>query len=340
MQRSRKQLLAFLPTGKVPTLPNESNQCRGIMWLPSGLDTIARKMVDVGEAIWETIASDFDSDDPYENRRASGASRTSGGAQDSNNDSDDQRKRQKKLDTEFMRLAKRVRMDVLKNNSVHTVDIWSTALKMMVVSRALLLDDEDRVVQTPPTETPPECPQPEEAPAEELAEPEIDAPEEHIPEDSPPSPPKVYISPFHPASEAFDSEFPALKAVQPVQVAAPKEEPKTHEEPETSNAIRESLTPEPSSRQDTATTRGQSRNGARQKQVWRGGLPLEIWRRIIANSVGADGILSKNQQVQIMRYAADWDVMAYKMTIQGAEEYQQIWKFLETVKCFTYSSGW
>jgi hypothetical protein len=335
MQQPPEQLLEFLPLGKALVLPNKVDECKGIIWLPNAMDTVARRMIDIGEAIRQLSASDSDGEDSYENRRTSDGTKPGAENPNSTHDTTGQRKLQKKLDIEYMRLAKRIRMDALKNNNVHSVEIWSTALKMMVVSRALLLEDRHRIVETPSEDSPLED-EAVEAVEDVIGQEEHDS-EDGFPEDQEPEviPTTEHaVSSFDPASEAFDTEFPAL------HVPKRAEEVTIHNEVETNNPTMESPTPEPqmpATRQGRGNGRANFSPGATQKEIMRGGLSLDMWRRIIADAVGADGILSVNQQVHIMRYASDWDVLAYKLTIQGVEDYQQIWKFLETVGCFTYS---
>ncbi|RMJ22638.1 leucine rich repeat protein [Aspergillus sp. HF37] len=332
MQQPPEQLLAFLPPGKALALPNTVDECKGIIWLPNNeLDAVARRMVDIGEAVRQLSASDSDGEESYENRRTSDGTKPSAESPSSARDTTGQRKLQKKLDIEYMRLAKRIRMDALKNNNVHAVEIWSTALKMMVVSRTLLLEDRHRIVKTPSEVSPLEDEPVEAVIEQEEHDPEDGFPEEQESEVVPTT--EHAVSSFDPASEAFDIEFPALHVPKRAEVAI-------HDEVEANNPTTESPTPEaqmPATRQGRGNGRAHFSPGATQKEITRGGLSLDMWRRIIADAVGAEGILSQNQQVQIMRYASDWDVLAYKLTIQGVEDYQQIWKFLETVGCFIYS---
>ena len=60
-------------------------------------------------------------------------------------------------------------------------------------------------------------------------------------------------------------------------------------------------------------------------------------RAVVAFAADADGVLTPAQQDRIVRYATDWRSIEAEMRAQGAEEYQQIWKLIETAGCFTYS---
>lgn len=345
MQRSPEQLLAFLPSGKTITLPETASQCKGIIWLPSSeLDVVACKMVEMGEAV-RLLSCDSDSEaidqsSSIEDSQVSADSPTAG------NDSASQRKLQKKLEFEFARLAKRVRLEALKVAGVHSIQIWSTALRMMIVSRSLLLEDKDRAIDTPS-----EVSQPEEeaiiedAPAE-LATGLVEhgpANDSHVHEQKPEHyrfMENIMMSSFYPSADAFEAEWPAIHELKDRAngVSNPTEDKIAQKVPE---ARTRDETPATGLQAPTAHHGKEARNSsgpsAGPKKTWLFGLPLELWRRVIADAVGADGILSRGQQIRIMRYAADWDVLAYKLTIQGVEDYQQVWKFLETVSCFTYS---
>lgn len=325
MQRSPEQLLAFLPSGKALALPNTADQCKGIIWLPNNeLDTVSWKMIDIREAVRHlSTTNDSDCEESYDGNIPSAEN------SDSLCDTTGQRKLQKKLDIEYMRLAKRVRMDALKNSKVHAVEIWGIAVRMMVVSRVLLLEDRSRIIETCPEGSPSEDGS---AIEQEEHDPADFFPGEQKPADFPST--EHTTSSFDPPFDAYDVEFPAL------QVPTRNGKVDVHNEVEVNNTTPEDSTPEPpmpAVRQTRVRVTARSSPSATHQQSWRAGLPLELWRRIIADAVSAEGILSQNQQEQIMRYASDWDVLAYKLTIQGAEDYQQIWKFLETVSCFTYS---
>lgn len=124
-------------------------------------------------------------------------------------------------------------------------------------------------------------------------------------------------------------------ATQQVQQA---QQTNGHDKDVQSRETKESTPPSQPTRSGKGKSHPSSVARTSRKREWRFGLPFAFWRQIIADAVGADGILSYQQQVRIMAYAADWNAVSYELTIKGAEDHQQIWKFLETVKCITYSS--
>lgn len=204
---------------------------------------------------------------------------------------------------------------------------------MMIVSRALLLNDKDRAVEAPSEaessgvgETD-ETVEEEEKEAEETVEqsPEYVFDEYELLE-------TITAGPFHPGAKYFEINFPSLQQVQQAQ------QTNGHDKDVQSRETKESTPPSQPTRSGKGKSHPSSVARTSRKREWRFGLPFAFWRQIIADAVGADGILSYQQQVRIMAYAADWNAVSYELTIKGAEDHQQIWKFLETVKCITYSS--
>ncbi|RHZ69378.1 hypothetical protein CDV55_100316 [Aspergillus turcosus] len=330
MHRSPEQLLAFLPSGKGPILPEAAEQCKGIIWLPNdGLGPNECKLLDKAELVREYKSNDDTANDELTEDDDQNAA---------------QRKLQKKLDIEHARLAKRVCIEALKKEGVHSNDIWRVALKMMVVSRALLLNDKDRAVETPSGEEPSEEPSGVEETdenAEEEEETLEQIPEIVFDEYGLFEPIPIAVGPFHPDAEHFEVEFPSLQQLQQVQQAQQVQQVQQtngHDKDVQSQETKESTPPSQPARSGKGKSHPSSVSRSSRKREWRFGLPFAFWRQIIADAVGADGILSHQQQVRIMTYAADWNAVSYELTIKGAEDHQQIWKFLETVKCITYSS--
>lgn len=328
IHRSPEQLLAFLPGGKALTLPDIVGQCKGIVWLPNrDLGPLAQKLLEMTE-MFRDWTSDTESDDELaeEIRSPSKAAGNLLAVQSPLNKADITKQRQvrKKLDIEYVRLTKRVRIDILKVEGVHSADIWSTALKMMVTCRALLLEDKDRRGDTA-TE------------GEEIIPGHPEEPEEHIhPEMYTPGsiPPASRVGPFHPSTEDFAMHFPTIQAASATAMTPTRPQSKAAE----------NITP-PSQTQATRSGKGHARatpaaSAPAKKETWRFGLPMELWRRIIADALGAEGILNREQQLQIMRYASDWNALANELTIKGAAEHQQIWKILDSINCFTYNPTW
>ncbi|RDW65860.1 uncharacterized protein DSM5745_09599 [Aspergillus mulundensis] len=369
-QRASEQLLTFLPPGKASAIPEAAEEGKSIIWLPNNsFAATARRLLDVTVSILAHKAKD-------QVQEASDVEgRTDEEDEDTETDEDTKRKMQGKLALELKRLTKRVQLEALKQEGVHASDIGITALKMMVVSRALLLEDKDRFVENlEPGQTQLETETLEGATDEEQVEHDLGyvseeedtlveqspSPVEYLPEPQYTFSQSFAAGPFLPGAKLFDEEFPALQSMrQERRQPQPSAKPVTPE-PEiketlaaspltvltsspgrpasfdnSTKANTPSVTTQPT-RSCKSNVRGSGAQKAR-KQTWRFGLPTEIWRRIIAEAVGAEGVLDQEQQQHIMQYAADWDAVAYELTIKGAEDHQQIWKFLHTVGCLTYS---
>ncbi|PLB50143.1 hypothetical protein P170DRAFT_445518 [Aspergillus steynii IBT 23096] len=350
IQRTPDQLLEFLPTtAKTLALPEEAKECKGIIWLPNyDLGDIAYQLLYLSESIHdlkdmsdpEEADDEADDEDDTQSSSDQPAARKMGTLE--------MRKMQSKRGVDLSRLNKRVRMEALKKEGVHSFDIWITALRMMLVSRALLLEDMDRPCDTPVEEEvdtqveheEPEKPAPE-PPKRVIHDLSEDARVEQL--RNLPHPPqdvsRINPGPFFPGTEEFFANFPALRPVPIIQID-------TAEDGSNSEATNDSETA--ANKDGFSSTGGPGHRSGKpnarfiaarepEKTQWRYGLPLALWRRIIADAVGANQVLDEEQQERIMRYASDWKALGYEMTITGAEDHQQIWKFLETVHCFTYS---
>ncbi|KAL5337904.1 hypothetical protein BJX70DRAFT_219764 [Aspergillus crustosus] len=331
-QRASEQLLTFIPPVKASAIPEAAVDNKSLIWQPNeGLAVHAKRLLDVTESIREhksKAQAESDADD--------------------STDEDTQRKLQSKLALEYTRLTKRIRLEAMKLEGIHASDITSIAFNMKVVARALLLDDEDRPKKEKEEEPTEESMVAVEKPPESEVEVEEVEEEEVMPK--PPSPPVKILdrSPydflrflpvgrFHPAAAAFDAEFPTLPPTHKIEV--PEEVTATPEKAAPESDVKSDPEISSSSDQRTRSTKASRSTPPKKarKSSWRFGLPFEIWRRIIADVVGAEGILDHEQQFRIIHYASSWEAVEYELTIKGAEEHQQIWKFLETVGCFTYS---
>ncbi|PYI29234.1 hypothetical protein BP00DRAFT_349222 [Aspergillus indologenus CBS 114.80] len=319
LQRAPESLLGFLPVvGKAVVLPESAASCKSIIWRPNDkLAPHVLRMIEVAEALQQL----------RESKASDTSSETS---QDL--DSASQQKLQSKLRTEFTRVCKRVRLEVIRADGVHSSTIWSTALRMMLVARALLLEDRDRPIECEDNDILERMPipRPTEGPV-------VSFPMDPDSDDSSSGEPTYYhvenaapSGPFHPSAVSFDSQFPNLPSAAPGPPLALR-----IPSGDLSDTNQTRRAPLPSQPAATATRRRNIRDSG--KQEWRYDLPFNIWRRIIAEAVGADGILDLEQQTRIMHYASDWDVVAYGVQIKGTELHQQLWKFLESVGCFTYS---
>ncbi|KAL1964048.1 hypothetical protein VTN77DRAFT_7594 [Rasamsonia byssochlamydoides] len=311
MHRAPERLLAFLPGGKALTLPDLVGCSKGIVWLPNeNLGSLAREFLTMTEKLGQSGSDTESEGDLNDNTGPLVVHGHSNG---------DVKRRQmrKKLDVEYTRLKKRVRIDVLNFEGVHSAEIWSVALKMMVQCRAMLLEDKDRPTAAVSGEGFRTIDH------EDQANPEAfhTATESGI----------VTSGPFHPATENFDIHFPTL---QGKARSVSQERPRKDTNP---------MLPSHSKIPNSSFGKGLNHTASMvihphpRKEKWRFGLPMDVWRRIIANAVGAEGILDREQQLQIMSYATNWNSLAQEMSVKGAADHQQIWKILDSMGCFTYN---
>jgi hypothetical protein len=352
IQRTPEQLLEFLPGGKSLILPDTAN-CKSIIWFPNdNLPPIAAELLEKAQAMNENKAHIYSDDEDLDNSQEfADATSQAHTAPTYKIDTITQRELQNERNTKYTRLTKRVRMEALHDEGVRDTDLWITTLRMMNISRILLWDSNDTNMDTTPEkeqgqqeDEEMDKPMPATVSAEEIAhhpetpeapstpEPLVDI---QVIEPEPESEPAP-VGPFHPGTETFETNFPILHSsltarIESAMIKAAKEAAKNG--PYLSPSP---IQPPRSVKGNTRTTTG-PRALRKEKEIWRLGVPLEIWRMIIASAVGADGILDLEQQTQIMRYATDWKTLKDEMDITGLEDHQQIWRILEKNSCFIYS---
>ncbi|KAF7594334.1 hypothetical protein BBP40_009569 [Aspergillus hancockii] len=349
MQRTPAQLLKFLPSGKSLILPETAN-CKSIIWVPNdNLPPIATELLEKAQAINE-IKVHIESDDETSNETQGLAGPTSqtNTAPVHKIDTATQRELQNEQTTKYTRLTKRVRMEALQEEGVYNTDLWIATLRMMNISRILLWDgkDDNNTVPAPEKEQDQhetediDKPEPDTISTEDIAHPEAPGPPrtpeppvdiQVIEPESEPEP--VLMGPFHPGADAFETNFPVLHSslTTRIESAVAKEA-----EEAAKNDPSPSPSPARSGKGNVRTTAG-LRGPRKEKETWRFGFTFEVWRMIIADAVGADGILDLEQQIQIMRYATNRKTLEDEMNITGLEDHQQIWRILEKNNCFTYS---
>ncbi|PLB34819.1 uncharacterized protein BDW47DRAFT_120062 [Aspergillus candidus] len=352
MQQTPEHLLGFLPQGKAVAVPEAENGNQGsVVWLPNdGLSDHARRLLEVSETISRLSHSGSSSDISDGDAMSEGSEY---------GDADAEQRQLDILKVEYERLSKRVRLDALLKDGVQS-ELWSRTLLMHAVSRALLLEDKDRVVEnTPETSASEETGEASEAPEQPR-----ESGEEEQQLEAQASLGDVSVTyanvaghntsvggnagPFQPGSRGFEEKFPSLNR-------APKNVPQESEDQSSKSETSEGDSNDDSNEGSAGKTtqsspqskesrpknanRRKSAPRSAQKEEWRFGLSLNQWRQIIAEAVSADGILSTAQQNGIIRHASDWNCLKQEISIGGAQDHQQIWKYLETVGCFTYGTN-
>ncbi|BCR83137.1 uncharacterized protein ACHE_10539S [Aspergillus chevalieri] len=154
--------------------------------------------------------------------------------------------------------------------------------------------------------------------------------------------------PFQPGGATFDVNFPALgntaankgpaSGPEPIEPPVKEKIPVTPPQPQRSQQQRHQRQKSRAEHTNRTNEKRTSAQGQEKPRNLFHRLPLRVNCQIIARRAGAEGILSLAQQERLVKYATDWNSIAAEMRAQGAEEHQQIWKILDSVNCFTYSS--
>ncbi|KAL3265028.1 hypothetical protein ABHI18_000152 [Aspergillus niger] len=366
IQQTPEHQLDFLPPGKSVTLPQTAPLCKSIIWRPTNdLPPYTVRLLEVAESLRDVMSdtehegqnmgNENDSTEKY-------ASRGRNKGQDHDEIAANQTKNE--LNLEYTRLCKRVQLEAIKTEGVHSSTLWSTALKMMLISRAILLDDDDH----PRSDSMVGGDDDENNESADEGEEEVEWSEEN--DSSSDGPYYVHVEFVEPrvrtrvrfvepntGAYAYPGEDIAHMG-PPVTEAAPEEAeertgplysrseafdsefPTLQEAYEPSPPMRAAVPTEVMSTPPATPPNTRTRNkDLDENRVCRFNIPFKVWRRTIAYAVGADGILDTHQQNCILMYAASWEALEYAQTFQGAEKHQQIWKLLQTLGCFNYSMG-
>ncbi|GKZ80726.1 hypothetical protein AnigIFM56816_004953 [Aspergillus niger] len=366
IQQTPEHQLDFLPPGKSVTLPQSAPLCKSIIWRPTNdLPPYTVRLLEVAESLRDVMSdtehegqnmgNENDSTEKY-------ASRGRNKGQDHDEVAANQTKNE--LNLEYTRLCKRVQLEAIKTEGVHSSTVWSTALKMMLISRAILLDDDDH----PRSDSMVGGDDDENNESADEGEEEMEWSEEN--DSSSDGPYYVHVEFVEPrvrtrvrfvepntGAYAYPGEDIAHMG-PPVTEAAPEEAeertgplysrseafdsefPTLQEAYEPSPPMRAAIPTEVMSTPPATPPNTRTRNkDLDENRVCRFNIPFKVWRRTIAYAVGADGILDTHQQNRILMYAASWEALEYAQTFQGAEKHQQIWKLLQTLGCFNYSMG-
>lgn len=187
------QLLAYLPPVKAgalglqqwaPPLVFENlelgwGNCRGVIYVPNdGLGNLGKRILEMAEILREH-STELESDDEDQtvstpskaggtNRRVSDANSltipTEGPGPQANAATRD-RQLKKRQESDFDRARNKVVCEVLRKFGIQSVELYSVALKMLVLARAMLLKSEPKALNEKPSEDKPF----EEKPSEEKA---------------------------------------------------------------------------------------------------------------------------------------------------------------------------
>ncbi|KAE8148249.1 hypothetical protein BDV25DRAFT_141964 [Aspergillus avenaceus] len=353
MQRTPDQLLEYLPSGKILSLP-ETNHCKSIIWLPNNdLPPYVTEFLEKSPVI-DDRKFQIESDDEAVNDDSSVVElATTETIYKSDNTA--QRRLQKKNSIAYARLTKRVRMESLREDGWHSSDIWMAALKMMNISRVLLVEGENSSIETTDKEQGESGQRGREKGDGSISQHieyitrrirewealEHTNPDSFVIPRNEPAP----MYPFQRGTNSYETNFPSLQSISAsnsLDVLEFKPEKRL-----TPTPVKDQSSRFPSPQQAYPITRSGKGNNPRTnsglrasrkgKEAWRFNLPFDIWRGIIAHAAEAEGILDLEQQNQLIRYATDSKSLDDEMEIRGHVAHQQIWRILDKNNCFTYS---
>ncbi|KAI4136007.1 MAG: hypothetical protein LQ347_000184 [Umbilicaria vellea] len=244
--------------------------------------------------------------------------------------------------TELDRARSRIQGNVLRDFGASSVDLWRVSLKMLTLSRAILLSAAERtrhvresetesygLRQMPPPAQPPQPPQPAQ-----------------------PAQPVQHLWPVF-STDLNDGGFPPLPSSSIRAGVAPPRRSETTplksgnpSHPVTSRHVhrpKKSVNPtarlsgfEPPTMVDTNVVTSRTD----EQQPYRSHLPYgfseDIWMRIISIVAGADGIVNITQQRSILRWAMDSMTLIKEREALGKPKSAQIWRLLEGIGCLAY----
>lgn len=241
--------------------------------------------------------------------------------------------------TELDRARSRIQGNVLRDFGAPSVDLWRVSLKMLTLSRAILLSAAETIRhvhvsktnshglhQMPPPAQPPQPPQPAQLVQHLWPVFSTDLNDNGFP-------PLRSSSIRAGVDSSRRSETTPLKAETQNHPATPRH---VHRRKKSVNPVARFSGFEPPTIADTDVVASR----ADEQQPYRSHLPYgfseDIWMRIISFMAGADGIVNTTQQRSILRWAMDSTTLIKEREALGKPKSAQIWRLLEGVGCLAY----
>ncbi|MCJ1284419.1 hypothetical protein MMC26_003751 [Xylographa opegraphella] len=209
---------------------------------------------------------------------------------------------------ELHRARSRIEGDVLRDIGSQSNDLWRLSLKILSVSRILLLEPRKpcEIVGTGKTrkaERKPLLPNP--SPAMKTAFPRLPLSTPLAPGN--PNQPIIVKLPHRRKDSLEHSDLKMTRAVSRTETP-----PAIAQTPTNDNGYRSSLP---------------------------GGLDERLWTRIISLACGCSGILNAEQALAVVRWARDRASLQREMEALGKAESAQVWRVLEGMGCLAYAIG-
>lgn len=243
--------------------------------------------------------------------------------------------------TELDRARSRIQGNVLRDFGAPSVDLWRASLKMLTLSRAILLSAAEmirhehvkevesyQIIQSPPPAQPIR-------PTQLLVQPLWPAFQTETADNAfPPLPSSAMRAGMAPPRH---SEPTPLKAGNPNHPVTPRH---VHRRKKSVNPKAHLSGVEPFACADTNVLAPRAAKATSEQQPYRSGLPYGfseyVWMQIISNMGGAGGIVNITQQRSILRWAMDRTTLVRERETLGKPESAQIWRLLEGIGCLAY----
>lgn len=307
-----EKLLEFLPAGK-SMAPSEGNQNgAGLIYSPDEFGPLGKTLLSLGMQFLRQFSKVNDDIELLGSEELDQAEVIKA------------REACRKTQIEMERVKYRAVLDTLTVEDVRVVELWDVALKTMIVARALLLDDEDRVRPA----TPPNYETGQGSELNKLSAHALDC---------------FYSQPESPWDN-FTEEFPSLPESPEKRKtgdAANPGRPQHGWKRRRANSALHDLMVRDCPRAELIKMSPQAVTRPAPKTIFketgRFGLPIRLWTRIIVEAMDENEVLSPQQQMRIVRYACDWDSIEQELKIKGGTEPEQIRKILNLMDCLVYS---
>jgi hypothetical protein len=214
--------------------------------------------------------------------------------------------------TTFKKARAKIEGDAMKSDGFRAVELWDKAMKMLILGRALLLEDKNKKHKDEE--------QPKEPPEYTERFPEL------------PHSPPPHFNMFDPTRAAFEWNFESMYAAPAIteevfdRTAMLATTPQRRKQSVPSNARKGSVR-EPS---HVIAAR------IRQENPLLFQVPEAVWSMIIARAVGAEDVLSARQQLSVVRYARDWKTLMAEREYRGKPDFNQWWNVLDKMGCLSY----
>lgn len=308
--RTPDQLLQFLPTGKSMAPQDGAADVCGIVYKPyDRLGPLGQRLLELGAEYLQKLAEpapEFD------------VSSANGEADSDEEDFIKKRETERRAQVEMERVKNRLLLDIIKTDGMNSVELWKVAFKMMTVARALLLVKETpKAADTVTKETP-----------------------------SPPQDEGKHIATAATSIfTRFAEEFPSLdvysRKTERDNAEVPRSTSRLRGRKQRSSSHSESVQRSPSTKctrvtTNDAVTKITSNPVYAERKTF--GLPMELWKDIIARAIEGSEILSEDQQIRILQYAGNWASIEQELRINGGTEFEQQWKILSSMDCLSYQN--